>query len=83
MSTRLSRSFRAFGSYLLIFFIIYSICGVVIELVWLPFFAWFHDYNGYLWPSKSRIYAWCKLIPLATIVSSAGVWFYERKRIGW
>ncbi|VVE16286.1 MULTISPECIES: hypothetical protein [Pandoraea] len=83
MSTRLSRSLRAFISYLLVFLITYSFCGLVIELIWLPIVAWMHNYDGYLWPSKSRIYAWCKLVPFATIVSGVGVWIYDRKRIGW
>jgi len=82
MSARLSRSIRACVSYLLVFLITFSLCGLVIELVWLPIVAWTNNYDGYLWPSKSRIYAWCKLVPFATIVSGVGVWIYDRKRIG-
>ena len=83
MSTPFKRSSKALIRYLLIFLITYTICAVVIELAWLPLIAWMHDYDGYLWPSKSRLYAWCKLIPFATLISGVGVWLYDRKRIGW
>jgi hypothetical protein len=83
MSTHLQRDIKALASYLLIFLLTYAIVAVVIELAWMPFIAWMHDFSGYLWPSKARVYAWCKLVPFATLVSGVGVWLYERKRIGW
>jgi hypothetical protein len=83
MSTRFQRDIKALIRYLIIFFVTYTICAVVVELAWMPVVAWMHDYGGYLWPSESRVCAWCKLVPFATLVSGVGVWLYERKRIGW
>ncbi|AME26520.1 hypothetical protein AXG89_21940 [Burkholderia sp. PAMC 26561] len=83
MSTRFQRDIKALMSYLLIFLLAYAILAIAIELLWMPLIAWMHDYNGYLWPSTSRVYAWCKLVPFATLVSGIGVWLYERSRIGW
>jgi hypothetical protein len=83
MTARLKRDIKALLFYLLVFLITYSVVGVILELAWMPFIAWMHDYPGYFWPSKARIYAWCKLVPFATLVSGVGVWLYERRRIGW
>lgn len=83
MTTRSQRNIKALLFYLLIFLITYSIVGVILELAWMPFIAWMHGYQGYFWPPKARIYAWCKLVPFATLVSGVGIWLYERKRIGW
>lgn len=83
MSTRFQRYIKALMSYLLIFLLAYAILAIAIELLWMPLIVWMHDYNRYLWPSTSRVYAWCKLVPFATLVSDTGVWLYERRRIGW
>jgi hypothetical protein len=83
MSARLLRDFKALATYLLIFLLTYAIIAAFIELTWMPFIAWIHDFNGYRWPSSARIYALCKLILFATLVSGVGVWLYERKHIGW
>jgi hypothetical protein len=77
------RALRAFLSYLVTYLVGLTISVCLIELVWLPVVAWLKGYPGYYWPSMSRVYADCKLVPLASLICAVGTWIYDRRRIGW
>lgn len=80
--SRSNRGIRTLLVYLLICFLTFAIGAIVLELGLIPLLAWLRGYEAYLWPTPSRIYAWCKFVPFATLVTGAGAWFIDRKRFG-
>jgi hypothetical protein len=74
--------FQALLVYLVICLLTFTIIGLVIEFGVIPLIAWLKGYEGFYFPTLSRLYAWCKIVSFAAFVCGFGAWLYDRNKFG-
>lgn len=76
--SQLKRNIGSFLYIFLLFFTVYFLAFVFILLLYIPFLRWIKTDAVYALPGISELYLYGKAVGVLTLISSIGLWFYQK-----